>query len=311
LILVFFLALLAGCATVPAMTPRSLIDARAALGAAKQAKADLLAPEEYQNAARILDKAESSFSAEQSMTTVEALAFEAQAAAQVAEAFTRRKIAEQACSDAKNEIISRQSMLMALKEKNQRLREAFAAMRQSLAGKDQAEAAALEASRQAAEAQAARDEEARKRRQAEQETEMLRKAQKIKDAQVKMEARGLVINLSGRILFDSGSSKLQRGVETTLDQVSALLNEYPDYHVRIEGHTDNTGDLLMNNTLSQARAESVLTYLNQKGVSLDSLSAVGLGPGHPLATNATSAGRQMNRRVEIVLEKKAEKSPAS
>lgn len=293
-----------GCATVPAMVPRSLIDARAALGAAKQAKANLLVPEDYQAAQQLLQRAEAAFAAERNMTSVEDMAFEAQAAAQVAEAFARRRIAQQEYERTQQEIIDQQAMLIALREKNRKLQEAMNTVRQTQAGRAQAEAEAAEAARRAAEAQAARDEEARRRLRAEQEAEMLRKAQKIKDAQVKMEARGLVINLSGRILFDSGSSKLQQGVETTLAQISDLLKDYPDYHVRIEGHTDNTGDLLMNNTLSQARAESVLTVLHQKGISLDCLSAVGMGPSHPIASNAAPAGRQMNRRVEIILEKK-------
>jgi outer membrane protein OmpA-like peptidoglycan-associated protein len=284
----------AGCATVPAMAPRALIDARAALGSAREAKADLLMPEDFQAAQRLLARAEASFASEQNMTTVEDLAFEAQAAAQVAEAFARRRVSEQDYERAQQDIINQQAMLMALQEKNRKLQDAAAKIRQSQAGLSQAEAA--------------RDEEARRRQQAEQEAEMLRKAQQIKDAQVKLEARGLVINLSGRILFDSGSSKLQSGIENTLGQIAGLLQEYPGYHVRIEGHTDNTGELLMNNTLSQARAESVLDALTRKGVPLDNLSAVGLGPSRPIAANTTSAGRQMNRRVEIIFEKPGEKT---
>lgn len=299
---------MAGCATVPAMAPRSLIDARAALGSAREAKADLLVPEDFQAAQRLLERAEASFASEQNMTTVEDLAFEAQAAAQVAEAFARRRVSEQEYERAQQDIIVQQTMLMALREKNRRLQDAAARVRQSQAGLSQAEAEAAAAKSRAAEAQAARDEEARRRQQAEQEAEMLRKAQQIKDAQVKMEARGLVINLSGRILFDSGSSKLQSGVENTLGQIAGLLKDYPGYRVRIEGHTDNTGDLLMNNTLSQARAESVLDALTRKGVPLDNLSAVGVGPSRPIAANDSPAGRQMNRRVEIILEKPGEKT---
>jgi outer membrane protein OmpA-like peptidoglycan-associated protein len=194
-------------------------------------------------------------------------------------------------------------MLMALLQKNQDLHAAMQKLQQTQADK-------LAADQKAAAAQSAKEAEARLRAAAERETEMLRRAQKIKDAKVSQEARGLVINLSGKILFDSGSSRLQPGALSPLDQVASILKDYPDYRVKIEGHTDSTGDLLANNLLSQARAESVSNYLNQKGVALDNLQVVGLGSSRPIASNATSAGKQQNRRVEIILERKTEKAAA-
>jgi outer membrane protein OmpA-like peptidoglycan-associated protein len=286
----------AGCATVAIAPPQSVLDARAALGAAKQASADLLAKDEYDHAQRLLAQAESAFGSEQSMTRVDDLAFEARAEAQVAEARARSRTADEEYARLQQAIIAQQSVLLALKEKDRRLQEAVAAAKAQATGRAEAET-------RAAQAQAARDAEERRRREAEREAEMLRRAQQIKQAEAKVDARGLVIALSGRILFDSGSSKLQANAGSTLDQVAALLKDYPEYHVRIEGHTDNTGDLLLNNTLSQARAESVLTTLTQRGIPFDNLTAVGLGPTRPIASNATSAGRQLNRRVEIVLGK--------
>ncbi len=296
--------LAAGCATVPIVVPQALIEARAALGMAQKAQAPMLVPQEFQLAQRLLAQAESAFAAEQSIGTVEEVAFEAKADAMIAEADARRITAQQEYEQVQQALIAQQSMLMALTQKEAALKAAVQQLQQSAVEKKAAEDKA------AAEAQKA-EEEARKRAEAERllkeqkerEARLLAEAQKIKDAQVKMEARGLVINLSGKVLFDTGSSKLQRGAMAALDQVAKVLKDFPGYVVKIEGHTDSTGDLLTNNTLSQARAESVLTYLNQQGVPLDILTAVGMGPNRPVATNNSPEGRQLNRRVEIVLEK--------
>jgi outer membrane protein OmpA-like peptidoglycan-associated protein len=292
-----------GCATVPTMVPQSLLDARTALQLAQKDHADLLVAEDFQAAKRQLDKAEASFVAEQNLATIEDLAFEAQADAQIAQANARRRQADQEYEEVQQALITQQTMLMALLQKNQALHSAMRDLQKTQADKTLAD-------QKTAEAQAAKAEEARLRAAAEREAEMLRKAQQIKNAQVTRDTRGLVINLSGKVLFDSGSSRLQQGALSQLDQVALLLKEYADYHVKIEGHTDSTGDLLTNNTLSQARAESVLNYLNQKGILLDNLQAVGLGPTRPLASNSTTAGRQLNRRVEIILERKTEKTNA-
>ncbi|MBN1595378.1 DUF4398 and OmpA-like domain-containing protein [candidate division FCPU426 bacterium] len=288
-----------GCATVPTVVPQALIDARAALGVAKKINAEVLVPDEYKEAQKQLDRTEAAFSAEQRITTVEALAFEATAYAEIAEAHARVRILEQEYESLQQAMITQQNMLNILTRKEAVVKKAIQMMKQSEADKQAAEIKAVEEARKA-------EEEARRRAEAEREAEMLRKAKKIRDAEVRMEARGLVINLSGKVLFDTGSSKLQPGALTALEQVKDVLKEYPEYRVRIEGHTDSTGDELTNNTLSQARAESVLNFLQQKGVPFDSLTAVGMGAKSPVANNNTAAGRQLNRRVEIILEKKTE-----
>jgi outer membrane protein OmpA-like peptidoglycan-associated protein len=293
------LAALSGCATVPAVVPQSVMEARAALELAKKANADLIVPEEYQTAKHLLGQLEAVVTAEQNAATVEDMALEAKINAEIAEAHSRANIAEREYQSVQQELINQQAMLVALIQKEATLKAALRQLQQSQADKAAAEAKAAEEARRA-------EEETRLRALAQQEADMLRKAQQIKNADVKMESRGLVINLAGKLLFDTSSSKLQPGAMSQLSQVSELLKEFPDYRVRIEGHTDSTGDLLSNNTLSQARAESVLTYLNQKGVPLDNLTAVGMGPTRPLATNKTPDGRQLNRRVEIIFEKKTE-----
>jgi len=274
---------LAGCATVPMVVPQVLIDARAALGNAKKTDAHLLAAENYQTAGRLLERAEAALAAEQSMTIVENIAFEAEAYARIAEARARCRMAEQEYEELKRDLIARQKQLAVLARKK--------TMRRTIRRKVQP---------------AKPDEKAETclPAPAEQKAAMLIPARKIKDADVRTLARGIVMNFPARGLFNPESSRFKADANQSLDKVAEVIKQFPDYHVRIEGHTDNTGDLLSNNTLSQARAESVLTYLYRKKISLDKLSAVGIGPNRPIAANKTPEGRELNRRLEIILEKK-------
>ena len=112
--------------------------------------------------------------------------------------------------------------------------------------------------------------------------------------------RGLVLTL-GDVLFATGRSDLKSGGTNTLDKLAVFLNEYPDRSVSIEGHTDDVGSLDMNQTLSQHRADSVKSYLMQKGIRPQRLAASGLGETQPIADNQSQSGRQQNRRVEIII----------
>jgi outer membrane protein OmpA-like peptidoglycan-associated protein len=276
---------LAGCATVPMVVPQVLIDARTALGDAKKIEAYLPADEDYQTAGRLLELAEAAFAAEQSMTIVENLAFEAEAYARIAQAQARCRLAEQEYEDIKQALITRQKQLIGLAREEE--------IRRSVQHKVQPAKPDKKATTSM-------------RAMVEHKAAMLSQARKIKDADVRAKAQGVVINFPGRVLFNTESSQLQTGAKAFLDEAAKVIKQFPDYHVRIEGHTDNTGDLLGNNTLSQAQAESVLAYLNRKGISLDKLAAVGMGPDRPIAANKTPEGRQLNRRLEIILEKKAD-----
>ena len=119
----------------------------------------------------------------------------------------------------------------------------------------------------------------------------------------KREARGLVVNLSG-VLFMSGKAELQPGARENLSKLSGILLAYPGpYTLAIGGHTDSIGSDAMNDKLSQARAESVRTYLVGAGIAASHVtSATGYGKRQPVAVNATAQGRAKNRRVEIVID---------
>ena len=120
---------------------------------------------------------------------------------------------------------------------------------------------------------------------------------------VSVERRGgdLVLNMPGSITFDVGRDEVQPGFFPVLDTVSAILNEYNETTVNVTGHTDNTGNADFNQLLSQRRAESVGTYLQEQNVEAARILTSGAGSDSPVADNATDEGRQENRRVELVL----------
>lgn len=112
--------------------------------------------------------------------------------------------------------------------------------------------------------------------------------------------RGLVLTL-GDTLFATGKSELKSGATVNLDRLTTFMNEYPQRTASIEGYTDSMGSDEMNQSLSQRRAEAVKGYLVGQGVSSTRLSASGRGENSPVADNESAAGRQQNRRVEVVI----------
>jgi outer membrane protein OmpA-like peptidoglycan-associated protein len=113
-------------------------------------------------------------------------------------------------------------------------------------------------------------------------------------------ARGLVVNMSD-VLFDSGKFTLRPLAREKLAKISGIVLAYPDLKLAIEGNTDSVGTEAFNQVLSERRAEGVRSYLTEQGVPQSSTSATGLGKSQPIASNATSEGRQQNRRVELIV----------
>ena len=103
------------------------------------------------------------------------------------------------------------------------------------------------------------------------------------------------------ILFDSGRSTIKSQSEVVLDDIVAILREYPKARFTIDGHTDHVGGAAGNQRLSESRASAVKAYLIGHGISQSNLSSRGFGESAPIADNATKAGRKLNRRVEINL----------
>ncbi|HHQ47726.1 MAG TPA: OmpA family protein [Acidobacteria bacterium] len=115
----------------------------------------------------------------------------------------------------------------------------------------------------------------------------------------------ITIQLPGAILFDFDSAAIRADAERTLLQVVEILKAYKDRPVRVEGHTDSIASDAYNQKLSEKRAAAVAGWLKAHGISQSRLRVVGYGESRPIADNATPEGRAKNRRVEIIVEKKA------
>jgi outer membrane protein OmpA-like peptidoglycan-associated protein len=118
--------------------------------------------------------------------------------------------------------------------------------------------------------------------------------------QTRDSARGLIVSMSD-VLFDTGKYSLKPGAREKLAKVAGILLAYPGLNIEVGGYTDNVGGDAMNQTLSENRAGSVRDYLVQQGVATGAVSSRGFGNTLPVASNDNSAGRQQNRRVELLV----------
>ena len=112
--------------------------------------------------------------------------------------------------------------------------------------------------------------------------------------------RGLVLTL-GDVLFDTGRASLSPGAAAKLDRLAQFLSEHPDRRVQIEGFTDSVGGDAYNLDLSERRAEAVKAALTMRGIDPSRIATEGYGKAYPVASNGDSGGRQLNRRVEVVI----------
>jgi outer membrane protein OmpA-like peptidoglycan-associated protein len=133
---------------------------------------------------------------------------------------------------------------------------------------------------------------------------------RIQELKAEQTERGLVMTMRG-VLFASGSAQLQPGAERALGEVAGLLNDFPDRGIAVEGHTDSVGSDAYNQGLSERRAQSVASFLRSRGVAAPRVESRGLGEAMPVASNDDGAGRQANRRVEIVLADASKTPPVS
>jgi len=112
--------------------------------------------------------------------------------------------------------------------------------------------------------------------------------------------RGLVLTL-GDVLFDTGRAELKPGAARNLDQLAQFLTAHPDRRIQIDGFTDSIGTDSYNQDLSQRRADTVKSALITRGIDPSRIGTQGYGKGYPVANNDDSGGRQLNRRVEVVI----------
>ena len=123
----------------------------------------------------------------------------------------------------------------------------------------------------------------------------------LKNVTVERIGEGIKVTFDSGILFKISSSDLSTQAISNIDQLAGVLNKYKDTNILIEGHTDNTGPYDFNMALSERRAGSVASYLQNKNVAGDRIVTKGYGPDQPLVDNSTDANRTLNRRVEVAI----------
>jgi outer membrane protein OmpA-like peptidoglycan-associated protein len=276
-----------GCGS--AAVPPELASARTAYNRAASGPAASLDPTDLHVAKQSLDAAEASFDKNGDSQVTRDLAYTAERQGETAESRARTMQ-----TTAETQQIASQTQ--AATEARGRMTAAqLAEANQQIASQNQA----LQAQQTALQTEVQRREAAEK--SAAEAAENLSKL-----ASVKQETRGMVITLSGSVLFASAKFDLLPSAQVKLNEIAAALTEQdPDSTMVVEGHTDSQGGADFNQQLSQRRAEAVRTYLVSRGIASDRITAEGLGLSRPVADNATPEGRANNRRVEIVVKPKA------
>jgi outer membrane protein OmpA-like peptidoglycan-associated protein len=180
--------------------------------------------------------------------------------------------------------------------------QANAQAQQSNAQAQQAQVAAQQAQAAAQQVQSQLDETRKELAERDAEARRLRFQNELnRIAATRNDPRGLIVTLSGGILFDTGKTALKPGAKATLKKIAAQIATDPSLKIAVEGHTDNVGGKATNQALSEKRADAVKDYLVSAGIPEDHISASGKGEESPIVTNKTAAGRQQNRRVELVI----------
>jgi outer membrane protein OmpA-like peptidoglycan-associated protein len=299
--------LLVSCA---ATIPTELINARQAYQKASAGPAATLTPAELHKAEEALARAEKSFLSDPRSYHTRDLAYVAERKANLAEALAAAAAAQGSTAQANKEFQATQGDIM--KQTKQDLSQTRTDLATSEhAGEMTAEQlsaeqqARLDAEKRAAETQTAAAERLSVEQQARLDAEKRAtdaQAALVKLAAVKEEARGLVITLSGSVLFASNKATLLPAAQARLDQVAEALMATKERRLTVEGHTDSQGTADYNLDLSQRRAEAVRAYLVSRDYPADRIQARGIGEARPVADNASPEGRANNRRVEIIIE---------
>ena len=308
--------------------PLQLAEAENAVEIARLAGAERYADDTFQKALIDLRNAEGFLTRGGDRKEAETNAREAAQMAEDARIISFKKIQEDeraaaAQREADAQAQARKAADEARNEQERRVR-ADSERRAAEHAKMEAQQAALQASQERAAADAARAQalaqqqaaqaEADRARLAAQQADQQRQQAETEKAQLRERlrqqlntvletqetARGLIVNIND-VLFDFNEYTLKPGAREKLAKVSGILLAYPGLKIQLEGHTDSIGSDDYNQTLSERRADSVREYLVTQGVPGDTVSAVGFGKANPVGSNDTAAGRQQNRRVEMVV----------
>jgi outer membrane protein OmpA-like peptidoglycan-associated protein len=285
LVLVGLCAVGGGCGGA-ALPPKALVDARSEFQQAKGGVAIQLDPTDVHEADLALQKAEQAWADQPDDPNTIDLAVIAMRKSQIAEAQASALKSQQDTDAAKRELMNvTATQLQNARGQLDQTKQALNKTQEQLQSEQQLSAA-----------------------QKQQLTDLETKLKDARDtiakiAAVKDDDRGMVITLTGEVLFTTGKWQLKAGAMAKLDQIADALRgkEQP---IVVYGYTDNVGTVDTNMDLSQKRAQAVRDYLASKGIPQDLITAQGKGPADPIAENTTTEGRAQNRRVEIVVSPK-------
>jgi outer membrane protein OmpA-like peptidoglycan-associated protein len=302
-----------------AKLPLEFFEARNALRIAKSEGAEHYASESYQHAVQLMNNADEYATRKHlDRKPLIAVAREEVQTAEDARAIAVKKIDEERLANERQNSSNAQAQSQAEADEANRQKlqaQADAAKAQSdMAANQAASAAAVTA------AQADADQSrlaAQQAQQNAQQADLDKAAMRAKLSeqlnsilQTRDTARGLIVSMSD-VLFDTGQYSLKPGAREKLAKVAGILLAYPGLNIAVGGYTDNVGGDEMNQKLSENRAAAVRDYLVQQGVATTAVSATGFGNTLPVASNDSSAGRQQNRRVELLVSGDAIGNPAT
>ena len=293
-------SVLAACSSMPPQNA-ALDMARAdyrAVQAQPRAQAD--AGAELKQAGDALSLAEAAFARKDDTAIVEQLAYLAKQRAALAQEALNRKTGEASVAQAS---AARDQLRLAARtqEADTATRNATSAQRDAQTAQQQSQTAQLQATAAQRQAQSAQQQaNAAQNQTADAERRNQALQQQLQELNAKQTERGMVVTV-GDVLFDTGRSQLRAGGLRNLDKLGAFLKSHPERKAMIEGFTDSVGGDTANQNLSSRRADAVRGALVQMGVAMDRLSTQGFGEQYPVAGNESASGRQMNRRVEVLL----------
>lgn len=314
--------------TADRKTPLELLEAQNAIAIAQAAGADQYASDTLAKAKAYLEQGQNYLKQKQNITPIGAVARAATQAAEDARLLTlqkkqeeqeaaERQRAQDRIQQAQSQAESEAARAEAARLDAQHQKEQRELADQERQAAEQARLEAEKAAQQATQDRAAAQQQLQESEQARQQAEQarLQAQQAVQQAeeqrqrllkqlnqvlQTRDSARGLIVSMSD-VLFDFNQATLKPGAQLRLAKVSGIIMTYTDLKLEIDGFTDNKGTPQYNMTLSDKRAKAVRDFLVSQGVSTDAVTTKGFGESDPVATNATAAGRQQNRRVELVV----------
>ena len=317
---------------IDSKAPLDLFEARNAVRIARAAKAEQYASSSFAKAEQDLKQAEDYYRRKQGRTPIGTVAREAAQTAEEARVMSLKRQEEERVEKDKEAAAAREAQAraetdaetqrrqqaeaeraaaeQAKAEADRSKQEADLAARKAEQEKAEAETAkasaleqqqALQAENERARSQAAESERGRQKAEQEKAAMRARLLQQLNAILVTRDtARGLIATMPD-VLFETNKSSLKPTARESLAKVAGILLAYPDLRLEVDGYTDGVGSDAYNQQLSENRAASVRDYLAQQSIPISSVRVLGFGKTQPVASNATAAGRQQNRRVELVV----------